>query len=82
MARREPADLKSAARRHAAKALRTLAEIMESGSSEQARIAAADKLLDRAHGRVRAENEAANGKSFEEMVLDAAGEGDGEMKDE
>jgi hypothetical protein len=43
---------------------------MEQGSSEQARIAAADKLLDRAHGKPKAEGES-GGRSVEDMVREA-----------
>jgi hypothetical protein len=74
VAKREPPDVKTPdvralAQRHTRKALATLAEIMERGASEQARIAAADKLLDRAHGRVRAEGEAgSSGKSLEQLL--------------
>jgi len=50
-------DVRSLAQRYTRRALRTLATIMEQGSSEQARIAAADKLLDRAHGKPKAESE-------------------------
>jgi hypothetical protein len=50
-------DVLTLAQRYTRRALRTLAEIMDQGSSEQARIAAADKLLDRAHGRPKAESE-------------------------
>jgi hypothetical protein len=54
-------------------ALRTLAEIMERGASEQARIAAADKLLDRAHGRMRSDS--AGGKTLLQLLEDESGEG-------
>ena len=68
-AKREPPDVKALAQRHTVKALATLAEIMERGASEQARIAAADKLLDRAHGKVRTEGESADtGKSLEQLL--------------
>ncbi len=75
MARRDPPDVKVLAQRYSRRALRTLAEIMSGGASEQARIAAADKLLDRAHGRARAESEAAAGKTLKEL-LDEDGDGD------
>ena len=68
MAKREPPDVRALAQRHTRAALRTLAEIMQQGSSEQARIAAADKLLDRAHGRVRAEGENAGGKTLQQLL--------------
>ena len=68
MAEREPPDVRALAQRYTRAALRTLAEIMQQGSSEQARIAAADKLLDRAHGRVRAEGENAGGKTLQQLL--------------
>lgn len=43
---------------------------MERGSSEQARIAAADKILDRAHGRVRSDSEGAGGKTLLQLLED------------
>ena len=66
-------DVRALAQRHTEKALATLVEIMEGGSSEQARIAAADKLLDRAHGRVRAEGENAGGISLKQLLEDSNG---------
>ncbi len=57
MANAKSPDVRTLARRYTCRALRTLATIMEQGSSEQARIAAADKLLDRAHGKPKAESE-------------------------
>jgi hypothetical protein len=75
VASREPPDVRVLAQRHTRAALRTLAEIMQRGASEQARIAAADKLLDRAHGRVRTESDAAGGKTLEQLLEDESGEG-------
>jgi hypothetical protein len=74
VATREPPDVRVLAQRYTRAALRTLAEIMERGASEQARIAAADRLLDRAHGRPRAEADGLAGKSFEDLVREAAEE--------
>ena len=71
MARRVK-DIRKAAARYSQSALETLAEIMERGASEQARIAAADKLLDRAHGRPRAEAEGAGGPTLAELIREAA----------
>jgi len=54
MAARSPRSdpgLRAAARALTADALKTLAEIMRSGSSEHARIAAASAILDRGHGK-------------------------------
>ena len=56
MVERESPDVRVLAQRYTRAALRTLAEIMERGASEQARIAAADRLLDRAHGKPRGES--------------------------
>lgn len=70
MAEREPPDVRALAQRYTRAALRTLAEIMERGSSEQARIAAADKILDRAHGRVRSDSEGAGGKTLLQLLED------------
>jgi len=58
MAERKPPDIRVLAQRYTVAALKTLAAIMENGASEQARIAAADRLLDRAHGKPRGESEA------------------------
>jgi hypothetical protein len=57
MASTKSPDVRTLAQRYTRRALRTLATIMEQGASEQARIAAADKLLDRAHGKPKAESE-------------------------
>ena len=46
------ADVKAAAQKYTAEALETLASIMRSQQApEAARVAAADKLLDRGHGK-------------------------------
>lgn len=45
------ADVKIAAQKYTTEAVDTLAQIMRSGESEQARVQAADKLLDRGHGK-------------------------------
>lgn len=45
------ADLKALAQHYTQAALKTLAVIMEHGQSEQARVAAANALLDRGHGK-------------------------------
>lgn len=44
-------ELKEIAGEYTDRALEVLADIMENGESEQARVSAADKLLDRAHGK-------------------------------
>jgi hypothetical protein len=68
VAEREPPDVRLLAQRYTRAALRTLAEIMERGASEQARIAAAERLLDRAHGRVRGESEGTGGKTLLQLL--------------
>jgi hypothetical protein len=45
------ADVRAAAQRYTVEAIEMLASIMRNGESEAARVAAADKILDRAHGR-------------------------------
>lgn len=45
------ADLRALAQQYTAEAVETLVEIMRSGESEAARATAADKLLDRGHGK-------------------------------
>ena len=45
------ADVRIAAQKYTVEAVETLAKIMRSGESEAARVAAADKLLDRGHGK-------------------------------
>jgi hypothetical protein len=45
------AEVRAIASEYTEEAVRTLATIMRDGSSEQARIMAADKLLDRGHGK-------------------------------
>jgi hypothetical protein len=48
--RRDP-DLRAAAQALTLEAVKTLAEIMRSGASEHARVAAAAAILDRGHGK-------------------------------
>jgi hypothetical protein len=45
------ADVKAAAQKYTAEALKTLAHIMKAGEPDAARVAAAKELLDRGHGR-------------------------------
>lgn len=45
------ADVMAAAQVYTTEAVDTLAQIMRSGESETARVTAADKLLDRGHGK-------------------------------
>lgn len=44
-------EVRALAQQYTEEAINTLAEIMRNGTSEQARTLAADKLLDRAHGK-------------------------------
>ena len=45
------ADVRAAAQKHTEAAIARLAHLMENATSEQAQVAAAKELLDRAHGR-------------------------------
>lgn len=45
------ADVKLAAQAYTEEALKTLAKIMKTGASEAARVAAANSILDRGHGK-------------------------------
>ena len=45
------ADVKAAAQRYTSDAIETLAQIMRTSESDAARVAAADKLLDRGYGK-------------------------------
>ena len=51
MPNKATADVRAAAQQYTVDAIETLASIMRYGESEAARVAAADKILDRAHGR-------------------------------
>ncbi len=53
----------AAAQVYTTEALETLARIMRSGESEAAIVAAADKLLDRGHGKAPQPQTGADGKS-------------------
>ena len=44
-------DVRQLARKYTSEAIETLAEIMTAGESHQARVMAADKLLDRGYGK-------------------------------
>jgi hypothetical protein len=50
-------DIREAARVYTPQALATLAKVMLTGKTEQARVMAADKLLDRGHGKPTQINE-------------------------
>lgn len=49
--RKDVGEVKELARAHTVEAITTLVEMMRGASSERVRVAAADSLLDRAHGR-------------------------------
>jgi hypothetical protein len=76
-AKREPPELRVLAQRHARAALKALVEIMKQGSSEAARIAAAEKILDRAHGKVGVESESVVEASHAELVEKAVAKRNG-----
>lgn len=52
------ADIKEAAQQYSASALQTLVDIATNGESEAARVAAANAILDRAHGKPKQSVEA------------------------
>jgi len=58
MAPTRPPDLRTLAQAFTVEALATLAGIMRGGASETEQIAAARELLDRGHGKPKAESEA------------------------
>jgi hypothetical protein len=69
----EPArtELKEEAGRYAAEAVLALVELMRNSGSDPVRVAAARELLDRAHGKPKAESDKAEGISLQEMVRQA-----------
>jgi hypothetical protein len=66
--KRKPADLKDAAAAFAAEALETLAGLMRASGSDQVKVAAARELLDRAHGKPKAEDARSQGATLEELI--------------
>jgi hypothetical protein len=64
----KPAELKEQASKYAAEAVQALVELMRNSSSDPVRVAAARELLDRAHGKPKAEGGAGDGQSLQEMV--------------
>jgi hypothetical protein len=56
-------EIMEAAKVYTTEALETLAHVMRTGDSEAARVAAADKLLDRGHGKAPQPQTGADGKS-------------------
>jgi hypothetical protein len=65
-------EIKEAARMHGPKALKVLSELMMNGTTEQARIAAAKEILDRAYGKATQTIDA-NVTTNHEQALDALG---------
>lgn len=68
MSARPKPELKDAAAKYAKEAVRTLVELMRNSGSDPVRIAAARELLDRAHGKPKAETAAGEGDSVSDMV--------------
>ena len=64
---RKPKDLKDEAGRYAGEALLALLDLMRNSSSDPVRVAAARELLDRAHGKPKAES-GEGGESLQDMV--------------
>jgi hypothetical protein len=67
-ARKKEPELKDQAGKYAEEAVLALVELMRTSGSDTVRVAAAKELLDRAHGRPRAEQGAAAGESLQDMV--------------
>lgn len=63
-------DVKEAARIHGPRALEVLSSLMESAESEQARIAAAKEILDRAYGKATQPIANEEGKSFALSIIE------------
>ena len=60
---------KSKLKEYGDEALTTLLELMRNGSSDQVKVAAARELLDRAHGKPKAESaEGERGPTYEELI--------------
>jgi hypothetical protein len=67
-ARKKTPELKDEAGKYAGEAVLALVELMRNSGSDTVRVAAAKELLDRAHGRPKAESGTAPGESLQEMV--------------
>ncbi len=65
---RKPRDLKSDAAKFAAEALETLATLMRDSSSDQVKVAAARELLDRAHGKPKADDAKPQEPTLAELI--------------
>ncbi len=63
-------DVKEAARMHGPRALKVLSSLMENAESEQARIAAAKEILDRAYGKATQPIGNEEGKAFALQVIE------------
>jgi hypothetical protein len=66
----KPAELKESAGKYADEALSTLLELMRNSSSDPVRVAAARELLDRAHGKPKADGGSA-GPNLAELIEQA-----------
>jgi hypothetical protein len=62
------AELREEAGRYANEAVLALVELMRNSSSDPVRVAAARELLDRAHGKPKAESDKAEGESLSELI--------------
>jgi hypothetical protein len=72
-----PADLRSLARSHTELSIQTLAGIARNSTSDQARVAAANALLDRGWGRVPQVHSSEDGSSIQviiRQIVDVTGE--------
>jgi len=65
---RKPKQLKDEAANHAGEAVKVLVDLMRASSSDAVRVAAARELLDRAHGKPKAEAGTPAGESLQDMV--------------
>jgi hypothetical protein len=68
MSRRKPGDLRAAAEKLAAEALDVLAALMRDSGSDQVKVAAARELLDRAHGKPKAEDGRSEEPTLAELI--------------
>ena len=69
MTERRKSEVKDLAARFADEAVEVLATLMRESSSQQVRVTAARELLDRAHGKPKAESaEGERGPTYEELI--------------
>jgi hypothetical protein len=66
--RKKTPELKDEALKYAAEAIEALVELMRNSGSDPVRVAAARELLDRAHGKPKAESSVPAGESLQDMV--------------